>query len=441
MLEAVDVGIQHIECYEASAGVEAVAQLKALAAPLRGARVLHVNATPYGGGVAEILRSEIPLLRDLGLVADWKLITGDAAFFSVTKAIHNGLQGARRDLTTAEQETYLTYATRNARLLEEEYDLIVVHDPQPLALLHLHGKGGARWIWRCHIDTSEPNPQVWSFLRPYTEGYDAAVFTLGSFVPPDFPMERIEIIPPAIDPESPKNIELDGNLARRLLQWIGVDMDRPLITQVSRFDPWKDPFGVIAAYRLVKHEVPGLQLALVGSMALDDPEGWTIYREIQSAARSDPEVHIFTNLTGVGNIEVNAFQRLSNVILQKSLREGFGLVISEALWKGTPVVAGRAGGIPLQLPDDSACCLVDSVEECAAQTLWLLQHPAEGKALAAHGRERVRERFLLTRLIADELRLYGALLRPFTVHSRSATGAATRRRDDPSGAGRYRLTR
>lgn len=410
MLELVDVGSQCLDCYELSAGGEIVEQLRALAAPLRGARVLHLNATPYGGGVAEILRSEIPLLRDLGLAADWRIITGDEAFFSVTKTIHNGLQGAARDLTAAEQGRYLATARHNAQLLEGEYDAIVVHDPQPLATLQLHGKGDARWIWRCHIDTSEPNPRVWDFLRPYLAGYDAAVFTLGAFVPPDLPVGRVEIIPPAIDPESPKNLPLAADTARRVLQWIGVDVDRPLVTQVSRFDPWKDPLGVISAYRRVKPEVAGLQLALVGSMALDDPEGWDVYRQIREAAAGDPAIHLFTNLTGVGNIEVNAFQRLSRAVVQKSLREGFGLVVSEALWKGTPVVAGRAGGIPLQLQGGAGGFLVDSVDECAERLLWLLRHPEEGVALAARGRALVRERFLLTRLIADELRLVGDLL-------------------------------
>lgn len=410
MLDTVDVGRQPVALYESSAGEEAVAQLRELSAPLEGARVLHVNATPYGGGVAEILRSEIPLLRDLGLVADWKVITGDEAFFSVTKAMHNALQGAARGLTTAELETYLAHSARNASLLEESYDLIVVHDPQPLALLELHGKDDARWIWRCHIDTADPNPQVWGFLRAYLGGYDAAVFTLGNFAPPDAPVGRVEIVPPAIDPESPKNIDLEPEISRRVLTWIGVDVEAPLVTQVSRFDPWKDPLGVIEAYRIMKEELPGLQLALVGSMALDDPEGWEIYREIQDAARSGPHIHLFTNLTGVGNVEVNAFQRLSDVVVQKSLREGFGLVVSETLWKGTPVVAGRAGGIPLQLAGGAGGYLIDSVEECAAKTLRLLKDPREGRELARSGRGLVRERFLLTRLIADELRLYGDLL-------------------------------
>ena len=410
MFEAVDVGLQCIDCYEASAGREAIEQLKTLAAPLKGARVLHLNATPYGGGVAEILRSEVPLLRDLGLAADWRIITGDETFFTVTKAMHNALQGASRSLTAQERETYLTYSTRNAKLLEEQYDLIVVHDPQPLALLELHGKRGMRWVWRCHIDTSEPNPAVWDFLRPYLLQYDAAVFTLAGFVPPNLPTPRVEIIPPAIDPESPKNMELDNTTAGRVLQWIGVELNRRLVTQVSRFDPWKDPLGVIAAYNLVKQEVPDLQLALVGSMALDDPEGWEIYRQIQTAAKTDPSIHVFTNLNGVGNIEVNAFQRLSDVVIQKSIREGFGLVVSETLWKGTPVVAGRTGGIPLQIQGGNGGFLVDSVEECAQQTVWLLRNPEAGKALGRRGKDSVRERFLLTRLIADELRLYASVL-------------------------------
>lgn len=434
MFEAVDVGAQSIDNYRLSAGDGVVEMAQALAAPLRGARVLHLNATPYGGGVAEILRSAIPLFRDLGLVADWKLITGDEQFFSVTKAIHNALQGAERTFTNAEQRTYLEHSARNADLLEEEYDIVVVHDPQPLPLPELHGPGSARWVWRCHIDTSEPNPAVWGFVRPFLAAYDAAVFTLGGFVPPDLPVERVEIIPPAIDPESPKNIDLDPRLARRVLQWIGVEFDRPLVAQISRFDPWKDPLGVIAAYRLVKEEVPGLQLALAGSMALDDPEGWEIYRQMHDASRTDPDIHVFTNLTGVGNIEVNALQRLADVVMQKSIREGFGLVVSETLWKSTPVVAGRAGGIPLQLQDGVGGYLVDSVDECAKRVLELLGDANRRQELGGSGRALVRERFLLPRLLADDLQLYASLLgAPPRAGKGSIAGLAGEQRDPVCG--------
>jgi trehalose synthase len=410
MLESVDVGRQSIDDYKVTAGRGVIEQLRSLAEPLRGARVLHLNATPYGGGVAEILRSEVPLMRDLGIACDWKIITGDKDFFSVTKTMHNALQGAKHSITDHEKEIYLTYSTRNAHLLEEEYDLIVAHDPQPLACPYFHGRGGTRWIWRSHIDTSEPNPELWAFLRPYLQDYDAAVFTLGKFVPPEFPVPRVEVIPPAIDPESPKNIELSSKIADRILGWLGVELDKPLVTQVSRFDPWKDQPGVIEAYRMVKEEVPDLKLALVGSMALDDPEGWEVYRQIKEAASEDPDIDIFTNLTGVSNVEVNAFQRFSDVCVQKSIREGFGLVVSETLWKGTPMVAGWAGGIPLQMPGGTGGFLVGSVKECAERLLYMLRNPKEGAEIALLGKEIVRERFLLTRLIADELELYASLL-------------------------------
>lgn len=409
MLQRVDVGTQSIDGYRDAVGGEAIEHLRRLAGPLAGARILHLNATPYGGGVAEILRSEIPLLRDLGLEAQWRIITGDERFFNVTKALHNGLQGAALDLPARDKETYLRYSRQNAEVLEGDYDLVVVHDPQPLALPSALD-GGPVWVWRCHIDTSEPNPEHWEFLSGLLEPYACAVFTLGSFVPPGFPLERVEVVPPAIDPLSPKNMDLDERLTRRVLGWIGVDTEQPLITQVSRFDSWKDPLGVVRVYELLREEVPDLQLALVGSMALDDPEGWEIYNEILEAARGDPGVHVFTNLTGVGNIEVNAFQRSAQVVLQKSLREGFGLVVSEALWKTTPVVAGRAGGIPLQLREGAGGYLIDSVEECAERVLRLLKDPEERAELGTLGREIVRERFLLPRLIADELQLYASLL-------------------------------
>jgi trehalose synthase len=398
MLQSVDVGAQTVGNYEASAGPDAIVALRDLAAPLRGCRVLHISATPYGGGVAELLRSQIPLLRDLGIAADWKLISGDEGFFRVTKAIHNGLQGSPRGLSADDEERYLTQSARNAADLDDGYDIVVVHDAQPLALRELHDRPSGRWIWRCHVDTSEPNAAVWGFLQPFLARYDAGVFTLGGFVPPDCPLGRIEIVPPAIDPESPKNLEL------------GIDVTRPFVTQVSRFDPWKDPLGVVAAYRLAREAFPELQLALVGSMALDDPEGWDIYREIQRAVASDDGVHVFTNLTGVSNVEVNALQRLADVVIQKSIREGFGLVVSEALWKGTPVVAGRAGGIPLQLQDGVGGFLVESVEECATRLVELLGEPERRRELGERGRARVRERFLLPRLIADELLLYASVM-------------------------------
>ena len=408
-LQAVDVGRRSLSSYLNVAPLSILDALDSAAEQLRGARILHLNATPYGGGVSELLRSAVPLLTDLGLDAEWHVITGDEPFFRVTKTIHNGLQGDPQELTDEDRDAYLATCARNADMLQDDWDFVVVHDPQPAAVLPLRGKSSARWVWRCHIETSAPNPSTWAFLRSFLADYDAAVFTLPEFVPPDLPIDHVAIIPPAIDPLSPKNLPLSRLTAHQVLDWIGVRLDRPLVTQVSRFDPWKDPLGVIRAYRLAREEVPKLQLALVGSMALDDPEGWDLYREIQAEAGDDPDVHVFTNLTGVGNIEVNAFQRLSSVVLQKSIREGFGLVVSEALWKGTPVVAGRAGGIPLQMADGSGGMLVDSVEKTAAALVALLSEEESAEALGRSGHDRVHEHFLLPRLLLNELMLLNEL--------------------------------
>jgi trehalose synthase len=412
VLQKVTVGRWSLKAYDGLVPAPIMRELREHAQALRGARILHVNATPYGGGVSELLRSSVPLLRDLGLAVDWKVMGGDVDFFHATKALHNGLQGGPHGLSEAERAAYTRCVEENARTLDGGYDFIVLHDPQPAGLLEAHGKGDTRWVWRCHIDTSEPNPGAWGFLKPLLAGFDAAVFTMPEFVPPDLPVGRVETIAPAIDPLSPKNISLDPRMATQILDWIGVEVPGRLITQVSRFDQWKDPLGVIAAYRLVREEIAGLQLALVGSMALDDPEGWDVYREVSEAAYEDPLIHIYTNLNGVGNVEVNAFQRLSDVIVQKSIREGFGLVVSESLWKGTPVVAGRAGGIPMQMPEGTGGVLVGNIEECAQAILKLLRDRELSRQLGSSGRERVREHFLLPRLLMEELRLLATLDSP-----------------------------
>ncbi len=409
MLQPVSVGRWSLDAYRGIVPEEILDGLREQARGLRGARILHINATPYGGGVSELLRSSVPLLRDLGLSVEWKVIGGSPDFYRATKALHNALQGSSESLSEAECAAYMQCAQENAALVDGGHDFVVIHDPQPAALLGVNGRGGARWVWRCHIDTSEPNPDAWRFLRPLLADYDAAVFTMAEFVPPDLPVGRVRTIAPAIDPLSPKNLDIPERTANQILDWIGIDLPGRLVTQVSRFDRWKDPFGVIAAYRLVREEVPNLQLALVGSMALDDPEGWGIYGQLTEHAESDPLIHIYTNMTGASNVEVNAFQRLSDVIMQKSIREGFGLVVSESLWKGTPVVAGRAGGIPMQMPEGVGGLLVDSVEECAQGMLELLRDRELAAELGQAGRAHVREHFLLPRLLLEELRLLAGL--------------------------------
>ncbi|WP_370962623.1 glycosyltransferase [Amycolatopsis sp. cg9] len=413
-MQTVDIGELSVSAYRKVAPDWIVEPLLAVAERLRGARVVHLSATPYGGGVSELLRSAVPLYNDLGVRATWKIISGEPAFFAVTKKLHNALQGGKEPITDAEIRRYEETSRRNAEQLSADpdfagCDFVFVHDPQPAAVLSFADFRGGKSVWRCHIDTSQPAPGAWDHLGKFVEGYDATVFTMAGFVPPSLSPGRADIISPAIDPLSPKNMSLDDRTAHAVLNWIGIEPDRPLVTQVSRFDPWKDPLGVIEAFRLVRPEVPGLQLALVGSMALDDPEGWDVYRRIGEASRTDPDIHVFTNLTGVGNVEVNAFQRFSSVMIQKSIREGFGLVVSEALWKGTPVVAGRTGGIPLQVADDAGGILVDSTAGCAQSLLDLLRDPGRSAALAAAGRERVRRHFLLPRLLLDELTLLDGL--------------------------------
>jgi len=413
MLTSVPVTPKALANYRPIVGDAVVDEIQRLAEPLRGARVLHLNATAFGGGVAEILSALIPLMNDLGLKADWQIISGADDFFAVTKAIHNGLQGMFVPWTPAMRDTWLHYNRLNADLLDGEYDFVVVHDPQPAGVLALAAERGrskvGKWVWRCHIDLTAAQPALWDFLRPFLAPYDAAVFTLKQYAKEDVPTPRVFCLPPAIDPLSPKNVGLAPDTVDAILSRYGIDPHRPLLTQVSRFDPWKDPLGVIDAYRLVKREVPEVQLVLVASMAHDDPEGWSYYERTARRAGEDMDIQILTNLTGAGNVEVNAIQTAARVVVQKSLREGFGLVVSEALWKGRPVVAGNVGGIPLQVLDGRTGYLANSPAECAERTLHLLRHPKEADSMGAAGREHVRANFLITRYLCDHLKMYTAL--------------------------------
>lgn len=404
MLEKISVSEKALNSYRPVVLVEdqVIDEIMSLGAELRGTRLCHINATSYGGGVAELLYSCIPLLYDAGIAADWRIISGDAPFFKVTKNFHNALQGAEHRLTAREKEIYIKNNIDNAQHLDASYDVILVNDPQPAALRHFHNSKQTKWIWRCHIDTSNPNQDVWQFLKPYIEEYDCAIFTLEQYVPTGLRHPRIEIIAPAIDPNSPKNRELPVRQCIDFLPEMGIDANRPLAVQVSRFDPWKDPFGVIEAYRLAKKEVPDLQLALIGSLARDDPQGVEILEKVEAVAEDDPDLFVFYNLS---DVDINVFQRVSNIVIQKSLREGFGLTVSEALWKSTPVVAGRVGGIPLQMGGELDQVLVSSVEECAEKMVMLLQNRDLARALAAKGKEKVQRDFLVTRLVRDELRL------------------------------------
>ncbi len=395
--------------YATVVGEDVIAELEALAKPLRGARVVHISATAYGGGVAEMLHTLVPLMRDAGLDAEWRIISGHDAFFAVTKAMHNALQGMPLELTPAMQATYLHNAVDNAVYFEDGFDFVVVHDPQPAALRALRSGDQGKWIWRCHIDLTNANPHYWNFLRPLVQEYDAAIFTMPEYAKPDLRIGKIAIIPPAIDPLSPKNAPMNDEQVAGNIRLYGVDPDRPSIVQVSRFDPWKDPTGVIDVFRAVRAEFPDLQLVMVGSMANDDPEGMEYYQRTKEYAADDPDIHLLSNLDGVGNVEVNAFQRHASVVLQKSLREGFGLTVSEGLWKERPVIGGNVGGIPLQIQDGVTGFLVDNVDQCVERVLEVLRNPEVAAEMGRRGREVVRHKFLSTANLRNYLNLFTEL--------------------------------
>jgi trehalose synthase len=389
-------------------GDERYEQLRSLAKAAKGRSMLHINATAYGGGVAEILQNLVPLLRDAGVDAHWAVLDAPPAFYDITKKIHNALQGMKLDLSETERKLFLDVARENAAQLTDA-DVVLAHDPQAVALRHF-AKDPDRfgWVWRCHIDLTNAHQPVWSFLRPFVEEHDASIWTMPEFVRPDL-KQKVLIQAPTIDPFSEKNRDMPIEEAREIVRKFKVDPSRPILLQVSRFDPWKDPLGVIDAYRLTKKEVPAVQLVMIGSLADDDPEGQEYFDRTKKHAGADKDVFLFTNLDGVKDTEVNAFQRASTVVVQKSLREGFGLVVAEGLWKEIPVVAGKVGGIVIQIQDGVSGYLVSSVEECAARCLDLLRDPALRARMAAAGREHVRENFLITRDLRDQLELVTSL--------------------------------
>jgi trehalose synthase len=328
--------------------------------------------------------------------------------------MHNSLQGMFFDWTPEKRDIWLGQNQANAELFDEHYDYAVIHDPQPAGLRTCLRERDARladgkWVWRCHIDLTDAQVEIWDILRPYVAAYDGAIFTAAEYVKGDLVGPQRFIVPPAIDPLSPKNADLDIETSQQILHRYGVDHERPFITQISRFDPWKDPLGVIEVYRIAKREFPDLQLLLIASMAHDDPEGWAWYEKTVRRAGEDFDIHILSNLNGVGNIEVNAFQRQAEVVIQKSVREGFGLVVSEGLWKRRPVVAGRVGGIPLQLIDGVTGYLVGTTEECADRVADLMRDPGLAGRMGEAGKEFVREHFLITRHLRDYLRIFRIL--------------------------------
>jgi trehalose synthase len=409
-LQQVNVGSKSLGDYTTIASRGLMEQIRGLAEPLVGKRVLHLSATAFGGGVAEILYTLVPLMRDAGLETEWRVIFGQEEFFDVTKAIHNALQGNPRGLSEEGQAVFRRYNEGNAEALTDEFDFVIVHDAQPAAMIEHAREAGRRWIWRCHIDLSTPNREVLDFLHPWLASYDATVFHRQAYVPSSDSLPPAYIWPPAIDPLAPKNMALSPEDAAYIVDQFGIDVHRPLVSQISRFDPWKDPVGVIEAWRRLRENHPNVQLALVGSMAHDDPEGWDYYNQTVAAADGDSDIFILSNLNNVGSVEVNAFQVHSAALIQKSIREGFGLTVTEGLWKARPMVAGRAGGIVDQIQDGETGFLVESVAECADALNKILEQPHEARAMALRGKEYVRRHFLTPRLLRDWLALFNRLI-------------------------------
>lgn len=399
---ATTVRMPPLDDYAAVVGQPEIDELRALASRLAGKRLKMVNSTAVGGGVAEILNRLVPLLKELDLPTRWDVITGGERFFAVTKAFHNALHGAPYDGPPEWFDDFLATNEENRERMEFEEDFIIIHDPQPVALVEARDAAHGRWVWRCHIDLSHPNPQVWGFLRPFVEQYDAALFSSPAFTHA-LPIPQYLFFP-TIDPLADKNRDLEPEFVRGVLEHFGIDPGRPILTQISRFDRLKDPLGVIQAYRIVRKHTD-CQLVLAGGGATDDPEGQAVLQDVQEAAKGDRDIHIL-DLPPWSHLEINALQRGSTIIIQKSLREGFGLTVSEALWKKKPVVASAVGGIPSQVIHKLTGMLVHSVEGCAYQARFLLANRAFARQLGEYGHEHVKENFLITRNLKRYLLLF-----------------------------------
>jgi trehalose synthase len=395
-----------LDDYKNIVGAADIDELKFLAQELKGKTIKMVNSTAVGGGVAEMLHQLIPLLNEVEVKTRWEVITGGNDFFEVTKAFHNALQGSDYKLTQQARDIFLMHNRQNRERIQFTEDVVVIHDPQPAALIDVREAASRRWVWRCHIDLSNPNLEVWGFLRPFIERYDAAIFSSQSFTR-QLPIPQY-LFYPCIDPLSEKNKDLDDSFVQQVCDEFGIDRSRPIVTQVSRFDRAKDPVGVVQAFKQARKYVD-CQLVLAGGGASDDPEGAAVLKELREAVGQDPDI-IILDLPPWCALEINALQRASTLVVQKSIREGFGLTVTEALWKGKPTIAGAVGGIPNQIIHKLTGVLVHSVEGCAYQMRYLLTHPDFARQLGQNGREHVKENFLMTTNVRRWLLLCRILL-------------------------------
>jgi trehalose synthase len=414
-LQRIEAGRRSLGDYEELAGEEAVERVRGLARSLAGARIVHVSPAAPRNGCPEMLRALLPLAADAGLDVEWRVLYGGAPFGDVARDLYDGMQGAETAIAPSTWSEYLEGVTAAGGSLREDCDVLVLHDPASLALV-AQDEGDARVVWRCHVDASQPERATWDRMVPLLEACDWGVFAADGFWPPNLGGD-VRAIPPAIDPLGPKNMDMPLRLAGHVLRSLGIDLTRPIVCNVSRLDRWKDPHTVIDAFSQAKDRVPDLQLILVGALPGEGPEDFRIAREVADYAAGIPDVRVMTSYTGVGDVEVGALQRVARVSLQRSLREGFGLAASEALWKRTPVVAGRGGAIATQVEDGTSGFVVDDTAEMAARLTELLQDPGLAIEMGSAGRRHVQESFLVTRLLEDELRLLESVVasRPGTL--------------------------
>jgi trehalose synthase len=394
--------------YSDVVGPDIIEELTILASHVGDRSIKMVNSTAVGGGVAEMLHRVVPLLNELGVQVEWDVIKGDEPFFEITKAFHNALQGKEERFSEKVLDTYLEYNEMNFRAMSFDQDLIVIHDPQPAAMIRWMDKRKNRWVWRCHIDLSHPNEQLWQFMKPLIEQYDAAIFTSALFSPQlRIPQYRFY---PAIDPLDDKNKRMEPSYVEQVFAKYGIPRDKPIITQISRYDPWKDPVGVVQAFKMARKYVD-CRLLLVGDKAADDPESEKILAQVRSEAGDHPDIHLLLFSPSIAT-EINAFQRGSDIVLQKSLKEGFALTVSEALWKSRPVIAGAVGGIPAQIIDGHTGVLVHTVEGASLAIRLLLNQPEYARQLGESGHRRVKDEFLITKNLKRYLLLLLALDHP-----------------------------
>jgi trehalose synthase len=399
-----------LESYAEVAGADVISHLQQLSESLQGMKVVHVNSTREGGGVAEILHKLVPLMGELGINTSWEVLTGDSDFYQCTKSFHNSLQGNAVHIPARLLRSFEMINQLNADRLWPtlaEADLVFIHDPQPVPLLAMCPDRRGKWVWRCHIDISKPYRPVWKYLSPFVHGYDASIFSMPDFARP-LPHPSY-LIPPSIDPLSEKNMELPADEVLRIYSSFGIDPKRPLVLQVSRYDRFKDPLGVVAAYRMAKKFIPSLQLVLAGGGASDDPEGEEVYREVMEAVEGDGDAHVLL-LPPDAHRTINALQRAADIVVQKSIREGFGLTVTEAMWKGKPVIGGDTGGIRLQVIDHHTGFLVNTPEGAASRIRYLLRRPQKLEEMGRKAKGLVRDNFLLTRHLREYLTLIVGLL-------------------------------